>query len=449
MTAATSLSGAARGADAPPKPNFLFILVDDLGWADLSCYGSTYHESLNTDRLAAQGMRFTDAYAAAPVCSPTRASILTGKYPATVHLTDFIAGHWRPYAKLVVPKFNLRLPAEQVALPEALKGAGYVSACFGKWHLGGRGSGPADHGFDVAGGGPSRNDKKVASLTDKTLDFMARHKDRPFFVHLCHHTVHIPLEADEKLVAKYKAKLQPGQKYPQQANPTYAAMIEQLDQSVGRLMSGLDELGLAKKTVVVFTSDNGGLKRIFTGKGPIVTSNAPLRDEKGTLYEGGIRVPLIIRWPGVVEAGTTCRVPVSSIDFYPTFLRAAGVPPSPKHEPDGLSLLPLLEGRGGLGRDALYWHYPHYHHTPPCGAVREGDLKLIEFYEDGRLELYDLAKDLGEKNDLADQMPEKAAALRDRLHRWLQDVDAQMPTPNPDYDPQRAGEWGRRRRKKK
>jgi len=440
-----ALLGSALAAEAENRPNFVFILMDDLGWADVGCYGSAFYETPNIDRLARQGMRFTDAYAACPVCSPTRASILTGKYPATVDLTDFIPGHWRPYAKLVVPKFTQQLPSEEITIAEALKGAGHVSACIGKWHLGGASSGPDKQGFDfVVSAVPNQSDKQAGGLTDKALEFIERSKDQPFFLYLCHHTVHIPLEARKELIDKYTAKLKPGQAFPAQANPVYAAMVETMDESVGRVMARLDELKLADRTVFIFFSDNGGLHKIYTGVGQFVTSNAPLRGEKGTLYEGGIRVPFVVRWPGVATPGTVCSVPVSSVDLYPTMLAMAGVQGDPKHVPDGESLAPLLRQTGGLKRDAIFWHYPHYHHCAPCGAVRQGDLKLIENYEDGALELYNLKDDLGEKSNLAAKMPERAAELRKRLDDWRKAVGAQMPTPNPDHDPARAGEWGRR-----
>jgi len=449
-SAALLRSASARAAPGSgDRPNFVFILIDDLGWADLACYGSTYHEGPHIDKLAGQGMKFTDAYAAGPVCSPTRASILTGKYPATVNLTDFIAGHWRPYAKLVVPRFNLQLPLEEVTLAEALKRAGYVSACTGKWHLDGRGSSPDKHGFDVVVGRVrNNNDNQVSGLTNKALEFIEQNKDRSFFLYLSHHTVHIPLQARKELVDKYRAKLKPGQAPPAQASPTYAAMIEMLDESIGQLMAKLDELKIAQRTVVIFTSDNGGLIKIFTGRGPVVTSNAPLRSEKGSLYEGGIRVPTIIRWPGVVKPDSVCGAPVSSVDFYPTMLEMAGAKGDPKHLVDGVSLVPLLKQTGGLKRDAICWHYPHYHHTAPCGAIRQGDYKLLEFYEDGRLELYNLKDDVGEKNNLAARMPQRAAALRKKLDDWRKSVKAKMPTPNPNYDPKRAHEWGRRGRRR-
>jgi len=444
----SGLLGASRALGAEPKPakpNFVFILIDDLGWSDLGCYGSTFYQTPHVDRLATQGMRFTDAYAACPVCSPTRASIMTGRYPATVNLTDFIAGHWRPYAKLVVPKFNLQLPLDEVTIAEALKAAGYRTACFGKWHLGGAKFGPGTQGFAEWGGAPNRNDKAVVGLTDRGLRFIEHNRDRPFLLLLSHQSVHIPIQASKARIEKYRARLKPGQKFPQQANPAYAAMVEEMDIQVGRVVAKLDELKLAENTVLIFFSDNGGLHKIFTGRGDWTTSNAPLRDEKGTLYEGGIRVPLIVRWPGRVKPGSECSVPVTSVDFYPTMLEIAGA--EPKQPVDGLSLVPLLKQTGRPKRDAIHWHYPHYHHTTPCGAIRAGDWKLIEYFEDGRLELYNLAADLGEKSDLAAKMPERAAALRKRLADWRQAVHANMPTPNPNHEPRRAHEWGRRKRR--
>jgi len=451
LAAAPAALGGPWAFGAPRRErrlNFVFILIDDMGWADLSCYGSTYHLSPIIDKLATQGMRFTDAYAACPVCSPTRASILTGKYPARVGVTDFIPGHWRPWAKLVVPKILNQLPLEETTIPEALKPAGYVSACFGKWHLGGgRLFGPDKQGFDVTGTGRRADgDKQVRSLTDKALKFIEDNRNKPFFLYLSHHSVHIRLEAPKDLVDKHKARLKPGQKPPAQCNPKYAAMIEHLDNNVGRVLSKLDELKLADRTAVIFFSDNGGLIKMYTGVGEVVTSNLPLRSEKGTLYEGGIRVPLIVRLPGVVSPGSVCREPVTSVDFLPTILELAGV--KGKRDPtlDGVSLVPLLAGTGKLRRDAIYWHYPHYHHTAPCGAVRAGRHKLIEYFEDGRCELFDLAEDIGEKNDLAAKMPEKAAELRRKLASWRKRVAALMPTPNPGHDPEKAHLWGRRKR---
>ena len=453
------LPGAATGG--PPDgrpPNFVFILVDDLGWADLPAYGNRFHETPAIDRLAREGMRFTDAYAACPVCSPTRASILTGKYPATLNLTDFIPGHWRPWARLVVPEFNQQLPLDEVTIAEALAPAGYVSGGFGKWHLGPRTHFPDQQGFDawrVTAGGhffPRVNATPTIAypdgtyladvLTDEAERFLEANRDRPFFLYLAHYAVHIPLEAKQPVIDQYTAKPKPAAGVN---NPVYAAMVESVDDSVARVLAKLDELRLTDETVVVFTSDNGGLRQHYQGIGPIVTTNAPLRGEKGTLYEGGVREPLIVRWPGVVEPGRTCRAPVTSVDFYPTLLEIAGAAGNPGHRVDGVSLVPVLTRAGPLDREAIYWHYPHYHHSTPAGAVRAGDWKLIEFYEEGRAELYNLKTDVGETENLAESQPETAARLRAMLHEWRASVGAKMPTANPDYDPKRAHEWGDRR----
>ena len=437
----------ARPASGPvKKPNFLFILIDDMGWSDLACYGSEFHETPNIDRLAKQGMRFTDAYAACPVCSPTRASILAGQYPARVGITDFIPGHYRPWAKLTVPENRLQLPLESVTIADVLKEHGYATGYIGKWHLGGKPYLPDKQGFDsVISGVRNRNDKQVAGFTDGAIKFIEENKDKPFFLYLSHHTVHIRLEAPQELIEKYENKPKPAHGVN---NPVYAAMVEHLDNSIGRILKKLDELGLDDRTVIIFFSDNGGLRQRFDGKGEIVATNAPLRDEKGTLYEGGIRVPMIIRWPGEVKAGTTCSVPVSSVDFYPTMLELAGAKPDPNQVLDGKSVVPLFMQRGSFERDAIFWHYPHYHHSTPAGAIRQDDWKLMEFYEDGRLELYNLGDDIGEKNNLAIEMPRKARQLKRKLAAWRKSVGAKMPTPNPDYDPARVDEWGRRQRKK-
>ncbi len=423
-------------------PNIVFILVDDMGWPDLGCYGNTFHETPNIDRLATQGMRFTDAYAACPVCSPTRASLLSGQYPAHVGVTDFIPGHWRPYEKLRVPVNRTQyLPLEIVTLAEALKPAGYVSAMIGKWHLGGRDQSPEKQGFDFAQqGGPNQTDKRVTTYTKAALEFMEKNRDKPFFLYLSHNTVHIPLEAPKELVDKYKRKSKPATGVN---NPTYAAMVEHLDWSTGQVLAKLDALKLTDETIVVFFSDNGGLRQIYTGNGPIVSTNAPLRDEKGTLYEGGIREPLIVRWPGKVEPGTTCNTPVTSVDFYPTLLEIAGAAKPAGQALDGQSLIPLLKQQGQLEPRAIYWHYPHYHHSVPAGAIRQGDWKLIEFFDDRHVELYNLANDIGEKTDLAQSNPTKAKELREKLAAWRESIKAAMPEPNPDFDPARRTEWGR------
>ncbi len=446
------LNLAPARAAPPAKPNFVFILIDDMGWRDLGCTGSTFFRTPHLDRLAASGVRFTNGYAACPVCSPTRAAILTGKYPARLHLTDWLPGRAdRPSQKLLRPKFRQQLPLDETTIAEALKPAGYVSASIGKWHLGGENYSPQKQGFDVNVGGtqagsppggyfnfrtPTLSLREGEYLTDRLTEeaekFIEQNKDRPFFLYLPHYTVHIPLQAKKDLVAKHQARAEPGKP---QHNPVYAAMIESLDDGVGRLLKKLDDLKLADRTVIVFTSDNGGLS-VREGMSTPATSNDPLRAGKGYLYEGGVRVPLLVRWPGVARGGT-CDVPVSSIDFFPTVLEIAGVKADPKHAVDGVSLVPLLRGEKALKREALFWHYPHYSNQGgrPGGSVRRGDHKLIEFYEEGRRELYDLAADPGEKNDLAAEMPEKVRELLGLLGDWRRSVKAQMPAPNPDHVP--------------
>ncbi len=440
------------------KPNFVFILIDDLGWADIGCYGSELYETPNIDRLAAEGMRFTDAYAACPVCSPTRASILTGKYPATLHLTDWIAGHVSPNAKLKVPDWTKYLAHEEVTLAEALKAGGYVSASIGKWHLGDKQYYPDNQGFDynIAGydkgqpptyywpysvdrdwnneiptmpEGGGDGEYLTDRLTDEALNFIGSNSEKPFFLYLAHYAVHTPIEGKKELIPHYQVKITSESR---QKNAEYAAMIQSVDESVGRVLTALREHNLEDDTVVIFMSDNGGLAGI--GNWLNITSNYPLRSGKGTAYEGGIREPMIVKWPGRIKAGSVCDVPVTSVDFYPTMLEMAGVAGDPGHNPDGTSLMPLLENSGQFDREAIFWHYPHYHITTPFGAVRKGDWKLIEYYEDGRLELYNLKDDIGEENDLAAAMPDKSEELRKCLDDWRKGVGAQMMTPNPDYD---------------
>lgn len=446
--------GAAGAREPGKRPNFVFILIDDLGWKDLGCYGSRFFETPHTDALASQGMRFTNAYAACPVCSPTRASVLTGKYPARLHLTDFLTGRSdRPSQKLLRPKFRQYLSLDEVTIAKALKSQGYMSAAVGKWHLGGQQHDPIKHGFDVNIGGTetgsppggyfrfrtptmtARNTREYLTdrLTEEAEKFIDQNKDRPFFLYLSHYAVHIPLEAKKSLLAKYQAKARPDEA---QNNPIYGAVVQSVNESVGRILKKLDDLRIAPNTVVFFFSDNGGLS-VKEGPNTPATSNAPLRAGKGYLYEGGIREPLIIRWPGVTRPGSVCDVPVCSIDFYSTILEIAGA--KANAEPlDGVSLVPLLrEQSGEWKRQDLYWHYPHYSNQGgrPSGAVRSGDFKLIEFFEDGRLELYNLRDDLGEQTDLAAQMPDKTKELHAKLVAWRNSVAAQMPTPNPNYLP--------------
>jgi arylsulfatase A len=461
---------------AETRPNVILILMDDLGWADLGCYGSTYHKTPSIDRLAAEGMRFTTAYAACPVCSPTRASILTGKWPARLHLTDWLPGRTdMPGQMLSRPKFRQELPREEFTLAERLKAAGYATAHIGKWHLGGQGFGPRQQGFDInvagsAAGSPPGYFKPFAPgkkkepppgfgpeeewltgaadgayltdlLHDQALKFIEQNKNHPFFLYLPHYAVHTPLQARQDMIAKYAA----GQNSPgQQSNPIYAAMLESADDGVGRILQKLNELKLAENTIILFTSDNGGLATAEGANTPS-TINAPLRDGKGHLYEGGIRVPLLVRWPGSIKAGSLCETPVGSIDFLPTILDLCNLtasggrqPPDPKvPEVDGLSLVPLLRQTGNVTREAFYWHYPHYSNqtAKPGGAIRAGDFKLIEFYEDGRRELFNLQNDPREGTNLADKEPGKVRDLAEKLDSWRKSVDAQMMTANPDYHP--------------
>jgi arylsulfatase A-like enzyme len=434
------------GASSQDRPNLVFILIDDLGATDLGCMGSTFYETPNIDRLAARGMTFTNSYASCTVCSPTRASLMTGKYPARMHLTDWIPGYSLPKAKLKVPDWTQALPLDELALPRALKGAGYSSGLFGKWHLGKEEHSPEKFGFDVNVGGTHQghppsyfNPYKIPAitggekgeyltdrLTDEALRFIRDHRDKPFFLYFPHYAVHDPVQAKPELVAKYKVKARPDAPHH---HPGYAAMIESVDQSVGRVVAALEELKLSEKTIIVFSSDNGGLMQN--------TSNAPFRAGKGSAYEGGVRVPLIVSWPGSIAAGKKCEVPVATLDWYPTFLELAGVRCAPSQVVDGESLVPLLLEKEPLKRDAIYWHYPHYspQFPTPHGAVRQGDWRLVEFFEDGRAELYNLKSDAGETKDLSKEQPEKARELRQKLADWRASVGAQMPTPNPLYDP--------------
>lgn len=437
-----------RAAD---KPNIVFVLVDDLGWTDLGCFGSPFYETPNIDRLASQGMRFTDAYSACTVCSPTRASVMTGQYPARLHITDWIEGHKRPFAKLKIPDWTMQLSTGIPNVARSLKAAGYATACIGKWHLGNEDCYPDKQGFDVNLGGYNRGQPpsyfapyKIPTLpegpdgeflTDReaaeAATFITANKDRPFFLYLPHYAVHTPIQAKKEVIEKYKAKQD---KDAPHRNVGYAALVESVDDAMGVLLRTLDDLNLADKTVIVFTSDNGGLLGC--------TSNAPLRAGKGSAYEGGVRVPLIVRWPGAVKPGSVSHTPVISADYFPTLLAMAGAPLPDAHTVDGRSLVPVLTGSGALDRDAIYWHYPHYHPggATPYGAVRAGDFRLVEFYEDNRAELYNLKDDLGETRDLTATLPEKTAALRKKLADWRQSVGAQMPMPNPDHDPEKAAQ---------
>jgi len=463
LLALVGLALAAPASDQPAadsRPNIVLILADDLGWADLTCYGSKFHHTPNLDKLAAAGRRFTQAYAAAPVCSPTRAALLTGKHPARLHLTDWLPG--RPTEagqKLVVPPFEQQLPLEETTLAELLKAQGYTTAHVGKWHLGGKGFGPLDQGFDlnIAGdqtGTPlsyfapfssgnavmpglesAQNGEYLTDrLTTQAEKFIEANQSKPFFLYLPHYAVHTPLTAKKELIEKYPAW--DGTFHGRQENPIYAAMLESLDESVGRIMAKLEATGLSNKTIFVFTSDNGGLA---TKEGPQTpaTNNSPLREGKGWVYEGGIRVPLIISRPGVVEPGVETD-PVWAADIFCTLADWAGVPLADK-KLDGISLSSRLAKPVAVGPEprTLYWHYPHYANqgSRPSGAVREGDWKYIEEYQTGKKELFNIGSDIGEgKNHIAEQ-PEIAERLAKKLNAWRQEVGAQMPTLNPDYSP--------------
>jgi arylsulfatase A len=450
----TLAAASVAGAQKQQPLNFVFILIDDMGWRDVGYNGSETFDTPNIDKLASQGMRFTNAYAACPVCSPTRASIMTGKYPARLGITNFLPGkHHLPHSKLIAPVSRQELPLEEVTIAEALKTAGYRTAAIGKWHLGGPDFYPEKQGFDVNVGGTHAGSPKSyffpqwtpnppidASagaylpdrLTDATLNFIKENRTKPFFIYLAHYSVHIPLEAKEEMVEKYKKKIKPD---ALQNNATYAAMVASVDESVGRIMASLEEQKLANRTVIIFMSDNGGLASAEY-KGQTPTSNKPLKAGKGFLYEGGIREPMIVKWPGVVKAGTQCEIPVVSTDFYPTIVEMAGVKDDPGHPLDGVSITPLLKQNGIPKRDAIFWHYPHYSNQGgrPGAAVRQGDYKLIEWYEDGSVELYNLRDDIGENRNLAVKMPDKARQLKARLDAWLKELSPEMPKPNPEYD---------------
>ena len=462
------------------KPNIVFILMDDLGWSDVGCNGSSFYETPNIDRLAARGMRFTDAYAACPVCSPTRASILSGKYPARVGVTNWIGGH--NCGKLLDVPYTDHLPLEESSLAAALREGGYATWHVGKWHLGGEPYHPERHGFDVNVGGchmgcpahgyfspwkiPVLDDSAVPEgtylphyLTDQAVDLIRgrRGSDQPFFLNFWFYLVHTPIEAPEPLVEKYRRKaaalnldkqqvLIEGERLPcqqkkdirvvrrvLQSDPVYAAMVEVMDESIGRVLKTLEEEGLAEDTIIIFTSDNGG---VSTAEGS-PTCNAPLAEGKGWMYEGGVREPLIVHWPGVTNAGSLCREPVTSTDFYPTLLEMAGLPARPDQHCDGVSIAPLLKGTDRLHREAVFWHYPHYSNqgnTPGC-SVRSGDWKLLEFFEDGRVELYNLREDTGEDHNVAGEHPEIVQRLLELLHDWQRDVEARIPQPNPECEP--------------
>ena len=451
------------------RPNILIIHIDDLGWTDLSCFGSKYYETPNIDRLAKQGMKFTNAYAACAVCSPTRGSLMTGRYPVRLGVTDWIRSqfmrpktpeaHKKPTGyeggkdkKLLCPKNAYWMELDEITIAEMLKKAGYRTCHIGKWHLGDEKWFPDKQGFDYNIGGcdfgqpPCYFDpyyrkgqgdiptlkarRKGEYLTDRESDeavnFITNHKDKPFFLYLANYAVHAPLQAKEEITKKYQQK-----RPTNQNNPIYAAMIQSVDEGVGKVVRTLKKLNLTNKTIIIFTSDNGGFLK--------ATDNAPLRLGKGYPYEGGIRVPLIVRWPGVVKPGTVCKELVISVDYFPTVCQAAGVAGPKDRDIDGKSLMPLLKHTGSLKRDALYWHFPHYRSKDivPYSIIRSGNWKLIKRYEGKKFELFNLKNDLSEKNDLSAKRPGKVRELNRKLVAWLKQTKAKMPIKNPEYQPKK------------
>jgi arylsulfatase A len=465
----------AFGATAKRKPNVVLILVDDLGWTDLGCFGSKYYETPNIDKLAAGGMKFTNGYAACAVCSPTRAAVMTGRYPARLGVTDWIRSRFQGgkipadkknptgyvgNGKVKCPRNALWMESDEVTIAEVLKPAGYTSCHIGKWHLGPDDQYPDKQGFDLNFGGcdygqpPSYFDpyknrrlaniptlkprKEGEYLTDREGDeavgFIRDNKDKPFFLYLANYAVHTPIQGKKSLIAKYKSKPVTNQK-----NAAYAAMVESVDDSVGKVLAVLDELQLAKDTLVIFSSDNGGLL------GP--TNNKPLRSGKGYPYEGGIRVPYIFRMPGCIKAGSVCEAPVISVDFMPTICATVGIKTPAGRVIDGEDLTPLLTQSGKLKRDAIYWHFPHFRgRIQPYSIIRSGDWKLLKRYAGKpEFELFNLAKDLSETKDLAPEMPQKVKELDAKLAAALKKQGAKMPQPNPNYKPRQQP----KKRKKK
>lgn len=456
----------AGDSRAAARPNVLFILVDDLGWSDLGCYGADLHETPHLDQLARESVRFTNAYAMS-VCSPTRATVMTGKHAARLHFTIWAEGAQQggPRNRRLREAASIwNLPHTETTLAKHLQSAGYLTALVGKWHLGDWQHYPESHGFDINIGGtnwgapqtfwwPYRGSGRFGGefryvphlefgqpgeyltdrLTDEALQVIDRAGQQPWFLYLAHHSPHTPIEAPAADVAHFDAKLSPALHHQ---HGVYAAMVKTLDDGVGRVLAHLRAGGMENNTVVVFASDNGGFvgPDKAGGRDMPVTNNAPLRSGKGSLYEGGVRVPLLIRWPGVTQPGTTCEEPVVTMDLFHTLLAAAGVD-APQGATDGLDLTPLLrQPEARLQRDALYFHYPHYYPTTtPVSAVRARDWKLLEYLEDQRVELYNLREDPGETRDLARDNAPRVAELRDQLHAWREAVGAAMPTPNPEF----------------
>lgn len=454
------------------KPNIVMILIDDMGWRDLQCFGSTFYETPNIDALAAEGTVFTQAYASCPVCSPSRASLMTGKYPARVGLTHYIGGH--DWGKLMEVPYVDHLSLEEYTLPKALRDAGYHTWSVGKWHLGEKEYYPEHQGFEVNVGGCSwghPHDGYFAPwgienlpsdvpegtfltdyLTDRAVELIQNKDDAPFFLYWSHYAVHTPIQAKPEDLARFEEKSRrmkldqvnpyvEGEHFPcwhkrkervlrrlVQSDVPYAALIWNLDQNVGRLVQVLKDCGEYENTIIVFTSDNGGLA---TAEGS-PTCNAPLSEGKGWGYEGGVRVPLIVAGPGIA-AHRWCDSPTTTPDWYPTFLELAGLPPQPQQHQDGVSIAPLLRG-DTMEERPLFWHYPHYGNQggQPMAAVRRGNYKLLKFFEDNHTELYDLSQDIGESFNLTGELPDLANELETLLDAWIQEVGGIVPQPNPE-----------------
>jgi len=470
-------AGALLPGAAPARPNIVFILMDDLGWPSLGCYGSRLVPTPHLDGLAAEGMRFTQAYVT-PQCTPTRATLLTGQYTARNRMWHVIPWYGQPWAYMSEPPYAENLPREAFILPKGLKAAGYATACIGKWHLTVNQDGnynslrqeaAAYYGFDVSARPSPRpdelttGDRAVNRLTDEAIAFIEQNRRRPFFCYLPHHTIHGRVCAPEDLVRKWRAK---GYREEGLNNATYLAALEHFDAAIGRLLARLDDLKLRQNPAVVFLSDNGGVHWNYrpnppAGGGPPIRlasdrfefSNAPLRAMKGTAYEGGIRVPMIVRWPGVARPGAVCETPVHAVDILPTFFEIAGARAPKGRTLDGISLAPLLRREGSFPSRPLFWYMPFYDlrwGATPCAVIREGDFKLIESFGDHvdldaaeyrlghRLEVFNLREDLGERNNLAGKLPQRTAELQKKLHAWILSTGAEIPRPNPRYDPQRA-----------
>lgn len=496
---ALTTSCGPLGAESPKNgttslPNIVFFLADDLGWTGLGCFGSDLYETPHLDELARRGMRFTNAYSACTVCSPTRASVMTGMYPARLRCTDFIAGQNRPFAKLKIPDWTKRLDTSHLTIAEWLQGRGYRTGHVGKWHLSSndravKGTDALSQGFEVSVQKPpgsrgnfvsSRNKPRTQPLqnadssieaqqqdtskpefitdylTTKALDFLQQSDDRPYFLYFAYHVPHTPVVGRPDLVDSFRSKVRDGAKH---TNPDFAAMVSSMDSSVGRIVEYIQQSPDSENTIIVFISDNGGLTQRYK-KEEGFTDNYPLRRGKGSAYEGGVRVPAIVYWPGVTKAATSTDEPIMTIDFFPT-LAAAVQPQSNDGENrsaielprnmDGVDLRPLLtDPKFTFDRD-LFWHYPHYHAggDGPYSAIRSAQYRLIEHHEDNRIELYDLQQDLSEQNDLSLRMPAVTNLLVNKLHSWRTSVAAQMPTANPNYDPARATQVGRAQAKNK